>query len=65
MTCGADTCPRPTGPLGPTPRLAVQSLADLGLGEEEIARYFRVSPELIRWLRQTAPEPDRLTSRRG
>ena len=67
MKCTADggACPRPPGPLGPRPRLAVESLADLGLGEEEIARYFRVPPDVIRGLRQTAPPPGRLIDRQG
>jgi hypothetical protein len=43
--------------LGPYPALAVATLADLGLTDQEIAHYFRVLPERITRLRlKDAPE---------
>ena len=38
--------------LGPCPRRAVSALADLGLADAEIARYFLVDPEAIARLRR-------------
>lgn len=39
------------GPLGPDPEQTVATLADLGLSDDEIARYFRVSAEAVHRLR--------------
>lgn len=44
-------------PLGPWPRSAVQALADLGLDDVEIARYFRVGADQIRRIRATQVQP--------
>ncbi len=35
------------GRMGPRPELAVAVLADLGLSDERIGRYFRLPPEKI------------------
>lgn len=52
MTCEREGCTsRDDGPLGPRPRRAVLALADLGLQDTEIARYYRVSPALVHRLR--------------
>lgn len=40
-------------PLGPWPLSAVQALADLGMDDLEIARYFRVGADQIRYIRRT------------
>ena len=47
-----------SGPdLGPFPASAVAALADLGLSDSEIARYFATAPQWIRGLRLSkAPE---------
>jgi hypothetical protein len=37
----------PPGPLGPRPCSSVRAFADLGLDDNEIARYFRVESRLI------------------
>jgi hypothetical protein len=43
--------------LGPFPATSVATLADLGLSDQEIARYFRTFPERIARIRTTrAPE---------
>ncbi len=46
------------GPLGPQPSRAVLALAELGLSDTEMARYFGVRAEVIRCLR-AAGEADR------
>ncbi|MWD29107.1 hypothetical protein E0K89_016635 [Aquicoccus sp. SCR17] len=52
MTCERKDCTsKDDGPLGPRPRRAVLALADLGLQDAEIARYYRVSPALVHRLR--------------
>lgn len=43
--------PKDDGPLGPQPRRSVRALAELGLNDGEIARYFGVAPGLVRQLR--------------
>lgn len=43
-------------PFGPWPAACVTALSDLGLSEVEIARYFGVSPRLVR-LARLCPGP--------
>lgn len=49
--CQAEPCDL----LGPYPATSVAALADLGLTDQEIARYFRVQPERITRLRFSTP----------
>ncbi|SER58966.1 hypothetical protein SAMN04490244_101601 [Tranquillimonas rosea] len=44
--------------LGAYPRSAVEALADLGLSDDEIARYFRVERSRIARLREGRPRID-------
>ena len=54
---GATGAGEPCNVLGRYPATAVSALADLGLTDQEIARYFRVQAERITQLRvNTAPE---------
>lgn len=55
--CNATCAIEPFNVLGPYPATAIAALADLGLTDHEIARYFRIQTERITQLRlKTAPE---------
>lgn len=48
----------PSDGLGPCPALAVATLADLGLTDQEIATYFRILPDRVARLRlKVASDP--------
>lgn len=51
-TFKASFASEPCSVLGPYPVLAVATLADLGLTDQDIAGYFRVRPECIARLRR-------------
>jgi hypothetical protein len=38
--------------LGPTPKRCLETLADLGLSDQEIARYFKIPRDIVTNLRQ-------------
>ena len=38
--------------LGPTPKRCLETLADLGLSDPEIARYFKIPKDIVTNLRQ-------------
>ena len=38
--------------LGPTPKRCLETLADLGMSDPEIARYFKIPPNIITDLRR-------------
>ncbi len=38
--------------LGPMPRATLDAMADYGMSDAEISRYFRISPETVSALRQ-------------
>ncbi len=49
-------------PLGPWPGPSIAALADLGLSDEEIARYYGVPPARVRDVNRAACE-DRMADR--